>query len=164
MEQPLNIEELYREHYQYIFNVCYSITKNIDDAQDGAHDTFVRLFKVLSSFRGGSSLRVWMHRIAINEVLMTLRKRRKRPEVQIDDLRAAEPPQTRCRAAACVDTTLALKQAIASLAPGYSRVLTLHDIEGHEHHEVARILGLSPGTSKSQLHKARRKMREKLAA
>ena len=156
-------EDLYRKYFRRVYTVCLRMTRNAHDAEDLTQDVFVHLFKKLGSFRGDSKLTTWLHRVTVNQVLMSLRRRKRRPEVSLE-----ESPETRAVLEEKRPTLpplvdhIALRRALARLPQGYRAVFGLHDVEGYDHAEVARILGIAEGTSKSQLHRARHKLRELL--
>ena len=134
---------------------------NPTEAEDLTQETFTQLYNKLSSFRGESAFTTWLHRMTVNQVLMHFRKRKSRPEDITDEgetpiqiVRGTENPN----AMPVVDRII-LENAISKLPAGYRSVFVLHDVEGHEHGEIADMLGISEGTSKSQLHKARLKLR-----
>jgi len=137
------------------------MTQNASEAEDLAQEVFIQLFRKISSFRGESAFTTWLHRLTVNQVLMHFRKRSVKLEQTTDEgetpvqiVKGTENPNQMP-----VVDRIALDKAIEQLPPGYKMVFTLHDIEGHEHEEIARMLGCSVGTSKSQLHKARMKLR-----
>lgn len=153
-------ERLYQTYYRHVYSRCLRMTRNVSESEDLTQDIFVHLFRTLKSFRGESSFTTWLHRLTVNAVLMHFRKQSRRPEGKSTDIEASiEPvrskPQTLDR--------ITLDDAIKKLSPGYRAVLILHDIEGYEHKEIATILGCTEGTSKSQLHKARMRLRGWLA-
>ena len=157
----LAFEELYERHNRRVYSLCLRMTSNIAEAEDLAQEVFIQLFRKIGSFRGESAFTTWLHRLTVNQVLMHFRKRGVRLEQTTDDgetpvqiVKGTENPN-----AMPVVDRIALDKAIAQLPPGYRTVFVLHDIEGHEHEEIARMLGCSVGTSKSQLHKARMKLR-----
>ena len=154
-------EELYRRHSRRVYSLCLRMTANVEKAEDLAQDVFVHLFRKIGSFRGQSAFTTWLHRVTVNQVLMHFRKRSTKTEQTTDD--GETPVQivtgTADPNAMPIIDRIALDKAIEQLPPGYRSVFILHDIEGHEHTEIARILGCSVGTSKSQLHKARMKLR-----
>src|SRR6266487_1229357 len=154
-------EELYKRHNHRVYSLCLRMTANTSEAEDLAQEAFIQLFRKIGSFRGESAFTTWLHRLTVNQVLMHFRKRGVRLEQTTEDgeapiqiVKGTENPN-----AMPVVDRIALDKAIAQLPPGYRTVFTLHDIEGHEHEEIARMLGCSVGTSKSQLHKARMKLR-----
>lgn len=131
----------------------------------------MQVFRKLSTFRGNSALSTWIYRIAVNTVLMRFRKKTL-PQLSLDEPWSKDPdgklaPReygTRdCNLAGCIDR-IALIQAIRELPEGYRTVFLLHEVEGYEHSEIAEVLGCSTGNSKSQLHKAKMRIRELLAS
>lgn len=156
-----SFEELYRRHYRRVYCICLRMTEKVADAEDLAHDVFIQLHRNLHSFRGESSFSSWLHRITVNQVLMRFRKKSVRSELTTDDGEMPEvvAPNTERPAHMPVIDHIALAAAIEQLPAGYRKVFLLHDVEGYEHEEIARLLGISAGTSKSQLHKARMKLR-----
>jgi RNA polymerase sigma-70 factor (ECF subfamily) len=154
-------EQLYERHNRRVYSLCLRMTTNTAEAEDLAQEVFIQLFRKIGSFRGESAFTTWLHRLTVNQVLMHFRKRGVRLEQTTDDgdvpvqiVRGTENPNQMP-----VVDRIALDKAVAQLPPGYRTVFLLHDVEGHEHEEIARLLGCSVGTSKSQLHKARMKLR-----
>ena len=153
--------ELYNRHHRRVYSLCLRMTQNGTEAEDLTQEVFVHLFRKIGSFRGESAFTSWLHRLTVNLVLMHFRKLSAKSERTMEDgempvevVQGTENP-----ARMSVVDRLALDRAIAQLPAGYRTVFVLHDIEGYEHAEVARLLGCSPGTSKSQLHKARMRLR-----
>jgi RNA polymerase sigma-70 factor (ECF subfamily) len=143
------------------------MTGNTAEAEDLAQEAFLQLFRKISTFRGESAFSTWLHRLAVNVVLMHLRKRGLQ-QVSLDEVdNSQDEPVKRDygdndrRLIGSVDR-IGLQRAIAELPPGYRTVFVLHDVEGYEHNEIAEIMNCSVGNSKSQLHKARMKLRERL--
>ena len=155
-------EELYAQYYRRIFALCYRMTRSQYEAEDLTHDIFVHVYKKIQSFRGQSALMTWLHRVTVNQVLMHFRRKSARPkEVSSDtELDSHFPAVSTDTAVSNGPARIELETAIAALPPGYRLVLLLHDVEGYEHGEISSIAGISVGTSKSQLHKARRKLRK----
>src|SRR5438876_7704286 len=154
-------EELYQRHNRRVYSLCLRMTGNVVEAEDLSQEVFIQLFRKIGSFRGESAFTTWLHRLTVNQVLMHFRKRGVRMEQTTEEGEMQDVVQAgseRPHAMPVVDR-IALDKAIAQLPPGYRAVFVLHDIEGHEHEEIARMLGVSVGTSKSQLHKARMKLR-----
>ena len=154
-------EELYSRHSRRVYSLCLRMTANTAEAEDLAQEVFIQLYRKVGSFRGESAFTTWLHRLTVNQVLMHFRRRGVKVEQPTDD---GESPQqvvvgTENPSHMPVVDRIALDKAISQLPPGYRSVFVLHDVEGHEHEEVARLLGCSVGTSKSQLHKARMKLR-----
>jgi RNA polymerase sigma-70 factor (ECF subfamily) len=161
---------LFHAHKARIFSLCLHMTNDAADAEDLAQDAFLHVFRKLSTFRGDSALSTWLYRIAVNTVLMRFRK--KSPcHVSLDAPYSSHEdgkPMRRQygtrdgRVETCV-TRVALTRAISELPEGYRRIFLLHEVEGYEHGEIAELLGCSVGTSKSQLHKAKMRMRNFLS-
>ena len=157
-------EDLYKQHYRRVYSLCLRMTANVADAEDLAHDVFLQVQRKLASFRGESAFTTWLHRITVNQVLMHFRKRSVRSELTTDNgemPESVEPFVDRRQTLPVIDR-IALVSAIEKLPAGYRTVFLLHDVEGYEHEEIARVLGISAGTSKSQLHKARMRLRSML--
>jgi RNA polymerase sigma-70 factor (ECF subfamily) len=157
-------DELYRKHYRRVYSICLRMTGNIAEAEDLTQEVFIQLNRKLSSFRGESAFTTWLHRLTVNQVLMHFRKRSVKSELTTEDGEMPDSidPDTINPETMPIIDRIALEIAIAQLPPGYRTVFVLHDVEGYEHEEIARILGCSAGTSKSQLHKARLKLRRLL--
>jgi RNA polymerase sigma-70 factor (ECF subfamily) len=153
-------EELYRLHAGRVYNLACRLAGSQADGEDLLQEVFVLVFKKLGSFRGDAALSTWIYRLATNHCLDFLRSREARMRQVTGPFGDAEPaaPGGRPLRAERVD----LERAIARLPDGYRAAFLLHDVEGFEHHEVASLLGIAEGTSKSQVHKARLKIREYL--
>jgi RNA polymerase sigma-70 factor, ECF subfamily len=159
-------EQLYERHNRRVFSLCLRMTQNVAEAEDLAQEAFIQLFRKIGSFRGDSAFTTWLHRLTVNQCLMHFRKKSvklerttEEGETPVQVVRGTENPNRMP-----VLDRIALDNALKQLPPGYRTVFILHDIEGHEHEEIARILGVAVGTSKSQLHKARMKLRRILRA
>ncbi len=157
-------EELYKTYRRRVFNLCLRMTRDQPAAEDLTQDVFVQLIRKLKTFRGEASFTTWLHRLTVNEVLMRFRKPAVRAERTTED--GTEPlrivPGTENPARMSLVSRVSLNEAIRRLAPGYRTVFILHDVEGFEHHEISKMLGCAVGTSKSQLHRARTKLRDQL--
>ena len=138
--------------------------QNAFEAEDLTQDVFIQLYRKIGSFRGDSAFTTWLHRLTVNQVLMHFRKRNVKFEKTTEEGETPEQtvPGTGNPFKMPIVDKIALENAIDQLPLGYKNVFVLHDVEGFEHEEVARILGCSVGTSKSQLHKARLKLRKLL--
>ena len=154
-------EELYKRHHRRVYSLCLRMTQNVSEAEDLMQEVFIQLFRKIGSFRGDSAFTSWLHRLTVNQVLMHFRKRSVRDEKTTDEGEIPEQavPGSENPGSMAVVDRIALDKAIAQLPRGYRTVFILHDIEGYEHEEIAKLLGCSVGTSKSQLHKARMKLR-----
>jgi RNA polymerase sigma-70 factor (ECF subfamily) len=161
--------ELYSLHKRRIYSLCLRMIGNVAEAEDLTQEAFLQLHRKIGTFRGESAFSTWFHRIAINVVLMHLRKKGLKV-TSLDEAMEPDPDNRRpgrsfgapdLRLSGAIDR-LVLHRAIADLPPGYRLMFVLHDIEGYEHNEIATLLDCSIGTSKSQLHKARLKLRDAL--
>ncbi len=162
-------EYLYRSHSRRVYALCLRMVGNTTEAEDLTQEIFLLLLRKIHTFRGESAFSTWLHRLAVNLVLMRLR-RKSPPMVSI----GATPDPDDETAAPGIDIgtpdlllegsldRINLARCIAQLPVGYRTIFVLHDIQGYDHNEIAQILGLSIGGSKSQLHKARKRLRELL--
>lgn len=158
-------EQIYWKYHRRVFGICVRMTKNVHEAEDVTQQVFLNVFKKIGSFRGDSAFSTWLHRITVNQMLMHIRSNKIRKEEVTATGELPESnfaPMVKPKNANQILSRLQLDEAIAKLADGYRRVVILHDIEGFEHDEIAQILGCASGTSKSQLHKARRILRRLL--
>ena len=162
--------ELFQAHKTRVYSLCLRMTNNTAEAEDLTQEAFLQVFRKLATFRGDSALSTWLYRIAVNTVLMRFRKRTL-SQTSLDDPWSKNsdakpvPREYGTRdhhLAGCIDR-IALIQAIRELPHGYRTVFLLHEVEGYEHGEIAEFLGCSTGNSKSQLHKAKMRIRELLA-
>jgi RNA polymerase sigma-70 factor, ECF subfamily len=162
-------ERLYRLHSRRVFSLCLRMVGNQAEAEDLAQEAFLQLFRKIQTFRGESAFSTWLHRLTVNVVLMRLRKKTA-TETSLDEMSENQeegggPPKEvgvpDLKLAGSVDR-VNLERAVGQLPPGYRTVFVLHDIQGYEHNEIAALMGCSIGNSKSQLHKARTRLRELL--
>jgi RNA polymerase sigma-70 factor (ECF subfamily) len=158
----------YNLHKRRVYSLCLRMTGNTASAEDLTQEAFLQLFRKISTFRGESAFSTWLHRMAVNVVLMQLRKKNL-PVVPIDETTEGEDEGTIRKELGAADSRLAgsidrlhLQRAVDELPPGYRTIFVLHDVEGYEHNEIAAMIGCSIGNSKSQLHKARIKLRDLL--
>jgi RNA polymerase sigma-70 factor (ECF subfamily) len=158
-------EALYNRHKRRVFSLCLRMTSNHAEAEDLTQEAFLQLYRKIALFRGESAFSTWLHRLTVNIVLMRFR-RKGLLEVSLEETlepqHEGEPTKeigTRDQALHGSLDRITLEHAIRDLPPGYRIIFVLHDVEGYEHNEIAEILGCSIGNSKSQLHKARMKLR-----
>jgi RNA polymerase sigma-70 factor, ECF subfamily len=158
---------LFHTHKAKIYSVCLRMTNNSAEAEDLTQDSFLQVFRKLATFRGDSALSTWLYRIAVNTVLMHFRKKALR-QISLDEPFSQDAKTVRReygsrddRLAGCVDR-IALARAITELPVGYRTIFLLHEVEGYEHQEIAELLHCSVGNSKSQLHKAKLRIRQVL--
>jgi RNA polymerase sigma-70 factor (ECF subfamily) len=162
-----SFEALYNLHKRRVYSLCLRMTGNTAEAEDLTQEAFLQLYRKIATFRGESAFSTWLHRLAVNVVLMHLRKKGL-PQVSLEE--SLEPQEEGPkRELGVADPVLSgsidrvnLERAIENLPPGYRVIFVLHDIEGYEHNEIADLMGCSIGNSKSQLHKARMRLRELL--
>ena len=166
---PRAFERLYKLHSRRVYGLCLRLAGNPTDAEDLTQEAFLQLFRKIRTFRGESRFSTWLHRLTVNVVLMRRRKKR-HPEVSLDATSESSEDESRpllepggpdLRMSGVLDR-VNLNNAIEQLPDGYREMFILHDVEGYEHAEIAGILGCSVGNSKSQLFKARVRLRELL--
>jgi RNA polymerase sigma-70 factor (ECF subfamily) len=162
-------EFLYHLHSRRVYALCLRMVGNPADAEDLMQEAFLQLFRKIGTFRGESAFSTWLHRMTVNVVLMRLRKK----SLPTDSLEETLEPDAEnsgpkrdvgapdLRLSGAVDR-VNLERSVEKLPPGYRTVFVLHDVQGYEHNEIAEIIGCSVGNSKSQLHKARTRLRELL--
>jgi RNA polymerase sigma-70 factor (ECF subfamily) len=160
---PACFESLYHLHKRHVYTLCLRITRNTSDAEDLTQEVFLQLFRKVATFRGDSAFSTWLHRVAMNVVLMHLRKKTLplAPEpldAQLDGSTRKEIGTTDLSLSVAVDR-IVLQRSVSRLPAGYRSIFLLHDVQGYEHKEIATMLCCSVGNSKSQLHKARLKLR-----
>jgi len=159
---------LYSLHKRRIYSLCLRMVGNVAEAEDLTQEAFLQLHRKIATFRGDSAFSTWLHRLAINVVLMHLRKKGLRL-MSLDEAMEPVPDEGPGRSFGAPDLSLvgsidrlALERAVTALPAGYRLIFVLHDVEGYEHNEIADMLDCSIGNSKSQLHKARLKLRDAL--
>jgi RNA polymerase sigma-70 factor, ECF subfamily len=157
-------EGLYRQHANRLYNLAFRMAGPAE-ADDLLQDVFLQAFRKLGSYKGDSSLGTWLYRLAMNLCLDHLRSRQGKMAMVTDSLddESAAPAVSPERPAETHAARLDLEQAIETLPPSYRAAFVLHDVEGYQHDEVAKLLGIAEGSSKSLLHKARLKLRAQLA-
>jgi RNA polymerase sigma-70 factor, ECF subfamily len=162
-------EIIYRQHSHRVYALCLRMLRDPIEAQDLVQDVFLRVFRKIHTFRGESAFSTWLHRLAVNLVLMRLRKKSP-PTVSIDA--TADPDDETSSPTIDIGAPdllleglvdrVSLERCIERLPAGYRAIFVLHDIQGYQHDEIAGIVGRSVGDSKSQLHKARMRLRQLL--
>lgn len=153
-------EALYRAHVGRVYAICLRLSGDAGRAEELTQTAFIQAWEKLHTFRGEGGLSGWLRRLAINVVFQDRRaeKRRRLRVVATDDEALLEHP-----VAPSAGLKIDLERAIAALPEGARTVLVLHDVEGYRHDEIAEMTGMAPGTSKAQLHMARRLLRGVLA-
>ncbi len=167
---PEVFEYLYRLHSRRVHALCLRMVKDAAEAEDLTQETFLLLFRKIHTFRGESAFSTWLHRLAVNLVLMRLRKKSlpvfsieavPDPDDETAPLRTLELGAPDLTLEGAIDR-LNLERCVQQLPTGFRKIFVLHDIQGYRHREIANLLGRSVGDSKSQLHKARKRLRESL--
>ncbi|MBI4552542.1 MAG: sigma-70 family RNA polymerase sigma factor [Candidatus Latescibacteria bacterium] len=153
-------EHLYRHHVGRVYAICLRLSADADQAEELTQEVFIRAWQTLSSFRAESAFSSWLYRLAVNVAFIDRRSRQRHlARVTVtDDLSPYDQEDSQASPGIGLD----LEQAIAGLPPQARQVFVLHDIEGYRHEEIARLMGLATGTSKAQLHRARKLLREVL--
>lgn len=155
---PQSFERIYRDNSGRVYAICLRMTGDSVRAQELTQDVFVRAWKKLGSFRGDGEVGGWLRRIAVNLVLNAVRSDRRRTS-RVETTDSPESLERGGREGS-PETRIALERAIATLPQGARTVFVLHDVEGYKHEEIARMAGIAVGTSKAQLHRARKLLRE----
>ncbi len=161
----LAFEALFNSYKRRVYCLCLRMTHNPDKAEDLSQDAFLQLFRRIGTFRGESAFSTWLHRLVVHVVLMHLRKKRL-PQIPLDDTDSSGQEQPVSheygvddpRLAAAIER-ISITRALRRLPQGYRTSFLFHDVLGYEHYEIAQFRDCSVGTSKSQLHKARRRLR-----
>jgi len=149
-----DFEEIYALYRSRVYSTACRMVSNRADAEDITQDVFIRVFKKLSSFRGEAQISTWIYRITMNCCLDHLRRRKRDLAIQLSpDFDVPGPG---------LDVMKVIEGALPSMPPGYREVFVLHDLEGMKHNEIAGILGITEGASKSQLHRARAFLRKSI--
>jgi RNA polymerase sigma-70 factor (ECF subfamily) len=162
-------ERLYRLHSRRVFTLCLRMLENSAEAEDLTQETFLTVFRRIQTFRSESGFSTWLHRVTVNVVLMHIRKKTV-AETSLEEItEGAEETRARRPELGGPDLylngtidRLTLQRAIDQLPPGFKAQFMLYDVEGYEHREIADMRGCSTGTSKSQLHRSRLRLRELL--
>jgi RNA polymerase sigma-70 factor (ECF subfamily) len=158
-------EELYKAHAGRLHNLAYRMLGNAADAEDLLQEIFLSAHRKLESFRGDAALGTWLYRLAMNQILDYVRSRAARAGQltdALDDASLVADASGHRLADRAVDR-IDLERALGELPDGCRAAFVLHDVEGLEHKEIAQVLGIAEGTSKSQVHKARLRLRNLLA-
>ena len=161
---PRAARALYERYARLVYAVAMRLAPDPDTAEDFAQEAWIRIFRSLGGFRWGSSLSTWMHRVALNTALQRLRSRKVRDTAEED---VGMRPTAHAAATGAPEEklhlSLTLDRAVKGLPDRMRMVLVLHDVQGYAHAEIGALLGISEGTSKSQLFKARQKLRGTLS-
>jgi RNA polymerase sigma-70 factor (ECF subfamily) len=160
-------ERVYHKHSGRVFALCLRMAGSRQRATELTQDVFVHLWQKLGSFRGESALSSWIHRLTVNFVLSEVRGEQRREKHEVPDAARQSPDGTMEFADAVVrpksvEDAIDIENAIAALPPGARTVFVLHDVEGYQHSEIAKLTGTAEGTCRAQLHRARKLLMEVL--
>jgi RNA polymerase sigma-70 factor, ECF subfamily len=168
-EPELDMNTVYRQYHRRVRAWCSRIARNTEDAEDLTQDVFVQVIRKIRTFRGEAAFSTWLYRVVMNTVFMQLRRKRL-PLTSLDEV--FETPEGRVWRGPAMfvaapswrdsDARIDLNRAIGQLPNGFKVALLLHDVEAYHHSEIAKLQGWTVGTSKSQLHKARERVRKLL--
>jgi len=159
-KEPWAQKKLYEEHYSKMMGVCFRYAKNREDALDIMHEAFIKIYKNISKYQPGTSLSAWIRRIMVNTAIDFYRKSVRR---RTEDIETAYDLSTNDADAVSQCTEKEILEAVQALSPAYRTVFNLYVIEGYSHKEVADQLGITESTSRSNLVKARIKLKAQLA-
>jgi len=151
-------EHLYKAHHRRIYALCHRMTRNPGLSEDLTQEAFLLAFRKIQTFRSESGFFTWLYRVTVNVVLMNRRRKSPLEKIYDNESEAPTPARSAPHVFGLIDR-IALKNALTQLPRGYKKIFLLHDVLGYEHHEIASALGCAHGTSKSQLHKARKRLR-----
>jgi len=167
----MDFDRAYRTYSRRVYSKCLHMVGNEAEAEDLTQEVFLQLFRKMDSFRGESAFSTWLYRVAVNVVLMRLRRKSLSTTSLEEVIELGEGFLSLTQMLGAHDRTLTatldrlnLERAVSQMPAGYKQVFLLHYVEGYGHREIARMLGLSIGTSKSQLYKARVRLRQLLRA
>ena len=157
--------DLYQRHSGRVYSLCLRMTHDIADAEDLTQEVFIQLHRKIGSYRGESHFSTWLHRLTVNQVLMFWRRAKRRKVHVMDPFETAEhgvSSNSKGSSGSHIADGIALHSAVDQLPPGSRAIFLLFSVEGYKHEEIASMVGCSVGTSKSQLHKARKKLKNLL--
>ena len=165
-------DELIRRYQRKIYQLVYNMTSNREDAEDLVQDVFVKAYSALERFKGDSSFYTWIYRIAVNRAINYLKKRKRNTAMSLDDIDqgverdpnfvALQSRESPVRDATLSELQKKLNEALQALSENHRAVVVLHDIQGIQHDEIARMLKCSPGTVRSRLFYARQELQKQL--
>lgn len=157
---PAGFQFLYEKYRTYVFSICLRMTRDPALSEDLTQDIFLHVWRKIASYKGESLFRTWLYRVSVNMVLLHFR-RHKAVNVSLDNevLPATELKLAESVPQPDLDEHIALRRVLGQLSPRYRHVLMLHDLQGYRHEDISHLLGITSGASRSQLHKARVKLR-----
>lgn len=151
---------LYEKYRNYVYSLCLRMTHDPSLSEDLTQDIFLHVWRKISSFKGDSLFRTWLYRVSVNMVLLYFR-RHKAVNLSLDNdtLPSTELKMVESIPQPDIEDHISLRRTLGTLSPRYRRVLMLHDLHGYRHEDISQLLGITSGASRSQLHKARVKLR-----
>jgi RNA polymerase sigma-70 factor, ECF subfamily len=157
---PVGFQVLYEKYKTYVFSICLRMTHDPSLAEDLTQDIFLHVWGKIATYKGDALFRTWLYRVTVNMVLLYFR-RHKAVNVSLDQdmLPATELKLAETVHQPDLDEHISLRRVLGQLSPRYRRVLMLHDVQGYKHDDISQLLGITSGASRSQLHKARVKVR-----
>ncbi|HEX2329656.1 MAG TPA: RNA polymerase sigma factor [Candidatus Angelobacter sp.] len=160
---PAAFQFIYEKYRSYVYSICLRMTHDPSLAEDLTQDVFLHVWRKISSFKGQSLFRTWLYRVTANMVLLYFRRQRGNAvPLNSDTIQATELEMAEHWPQLGLEESLSLRNTLEGLSPRYRSVVLLHDLHGYKHHDIARMLGITSGASRSQLHKARVKLRGEL--
>lgn len=157
---PAGFQHLYEEYKTYVYSLCLRMTHDPSLAEDLMQDIFLHVWRKISSFKGTAMFRTWLYRVSVNMVLLHFRRHKMNTlSLDNDSLSSAEIQIAESTIQPDMEEHISLRRTLGDLSPRYRRVLMLHDLHGYRHEDISHLLGITSGASRSQLHKARVKLR-----
>lgn len=157
---PVGFQHIYEKYKTYVYSLCLRMTHDPSLAEDLMQDIFLHVWRKISSFKGTAMFRTWLYRVSVNMVLLHFRRHKMNTlSLDNDTLPSAEIKIAESTVQPDMEEHISLRRTLGDLAPRYRRVLMLHDLHGYRHEDISHLLGITSGASRSQLHKARVKLR-----
>jgi RNA polymerase sigma-70 factor (ECF subfamily) len=163
---PAGFQFIYEKYKTYVYSLCLRMTHDPTLAEDLTQDIFLHVWRKVASFKGTAMFRTWLYRVSVNMVLLYFR-RHKMNTFSLDNETSLASTEIRIAETAHqpdMEEHISLRRTLHTLSPRYRRVLMLHDLHGYRHEDISHLLGITSGASRSQLHKARVKLRLALGA
>ncbi len=162
MGEADGFQHLYEGYKTYVYGLCVRMTHNPTLSEDLTQDVFFQVWRRISSFKGNSQFRTWLHRVTINAVLMHFRQRKRRIDtISMEESFLPENEREPSTSSQPLEDRISLQSMIGLLTPEHRQVLTMHEIEGYRHEDISHLMGISRGASKAQLYEARRRLQKK---
>lgn len=157
---PAGFQHLYEKYKTYVYSLCLRMTHDPSLAEDLTQDIFLHVWRKIASFKGTAMFRTWLYRVSVNMVLLYFRRHKMNTlSLDNDTLTSTEIKIAETAHQPDMEEHISLRRTLCALSPRYRRVLMLHDLHGYRHEDISHLLGITSGASRSQLHKARVKLR-----